>query len=558
MSCNKCCTCKSNTACNCTSSCSSCCGTTVTDCCKTTVVLPADQVETVSHADNVNVYRAGPYWALLDHFAIPAVGAEGVLRIQGEVLQQPRGAQVYISVGENIARLAILSVTAFYGDSSETTPCDTCNDCCTCSSKSFEDVTTEITVTNQGLSCNTIPAGTYVAKGTAVGFDFAECNSTGGGVTGDVFLCDKYHAPQVGETTTISVTPDTNTLAPLDIIQFSSYTVVIVSLTATTLTVRNDGLGGSPGTIVDGTDCSSIKIFRVSGEDPCGVEVTEADSVLVCDNGVQKSIVIADGQVLAKENGRYIGRTINDDGVCTTLTSCLKLDPDNETQTYVVDVASTTGIEAGDGLTIEGKTFTVTTVIDGDTLRISPTFTVTAIESYDEGTIVCVSCCVTLQTKLDGLRFSNNSFNMGGTIDPARDIQDIGEEYSLELANGSVFTIGNPSLTVTSMAIINYSVGYTVNLGTTGRWQFDVLYNDTGVQPPTTVADTKFIETFGTQRDEDVKYSGVITSLLNPGETKNFVFALRIRTINAAASASIAGNISGSFNIQTIPIGFTS
>lgn len=383
------------------------------------------------------------------------------------------------------------------------------------------------------------------------------------------FLCTSFIVPAVDGTVAVEVSNGAGLLIN-DVIEVGNgHRFRIQSKPTTTqLTLINDGEGGAVGTTINaGCDCNTIEVTKISGETPCAKDAVESvDSLIGCDSGELSQLSLLPGEVPFKDpvSNKVIGKAIPGLEDCTTLTSCLKLDPDATTQEYLIDVADSsifvkTNADDPDPLILIGTDeFIVLAVVDANTIRIEPAFTVSEFQDYDIGTSVCTDCCGALNRLLSCIKFSaifGADFLGGGAHTPPLDISAVGEYYNPDGVSGRLMTITNPSPCAESCALLNVQATFGVDLSEEGTWTYDFLWDPNGVQPPTTLVSRKSISTNMARRRDDLEINTRIKIDLAPGETKTFSVASRINTLDGGTGVSTIGGMQILVNGYTIPTG---
>lgn len=395
MGCNNC----GNTNCTSSSDCG-CSVTSYTQCCETTSVSP-ESVTQISHGDIIVKEARGPVLTADRSFSIPDCNEETKISVLGEVQTPPEGTIAYVAKGSKKAYLTVIGVNRFYTQ-------DACGQTCA--------VRSELTVINECLSCTTLTAGTFLDENTPVMLDAPDC-VTGAGGSSDLVLCDKLHVPEVGETETVEVDPSTSGLSIGDVVQITDKKFEVFSIPSSLLVeLLNSGEGGDPGTVIDGSDCSTVRIFKVSSENPCAkTPVLEADLVRVCDGSSDTVLSLQDGQVVGQVNGKIVGvNVVTEDTAVVGFSNCVTLNPAISPQEYAVilddpddtDLFPEGSIVYFDCDTVSpARRFTVDTQ-GATTLVLTPNFTVTGIDTIgdcDNCNLVLAGCCERIDQEIEDL-----------------------------------------------------------------------------------------------------------------------------------------------------------
>lgn len=324
-------------------------------------------------------------------FAMPACGANVAVEFEN-VIDVPIGAWLW---AEGLGVLEIVSFNATTSEITVTNPCpeDDCED--------------------------QAAPGTPIVAGTAWVLTVPRCGS---GVSGPSslypFLNSGFVAPAEGACVDIAVT-NTNGLGTNKSVSIANATYRISNIASGTLiTICNDGEGATPGTVIDYEDSNGNLIVPVIliDSNPCLDDPETSGVVLVCKNNIIKPLVgTEEGQVLVfggedESNFRTLGIPVID---CTTLISCLTLDPDLPKGTpYLIEVTSTADFVLGQLILIQGVAFTVTEIVDGTQMRVTPVVHPAAIEIYSSGTQVCgADCCTELLNYINRLVHFNSDPN---------------------------------------------------------------------------------------------------------------------------------------------------
>jgi hypothetical protein len=227
-----------------------------------------------------------------------------------------------------------------------------------------------------------------------------------------VYITADFVIPAVSGTVVISVT-GIEGLTINGVVQIGSgyYTVTAIG-SSTSITIQNDGGGGTPGTTVSAQDINGNCISPVVpySDTPCDRSENDYGSIVVCKNGISGPLdADALGQVPV-----VIDAATNDvefqtldlpAEVCTYLTACLNIT--NGTDTYTIIVNDSSIFTVGELLvihwpTIEDDWWVVDAIPDGTTVDIIAVVPNTVTDSIAEDTLVCVAhCCDQLEYKLD-------------------------------------------------------------------------------------------------------------------------------------------------------------
>lgn len=235
-------------------------------------------------------------------------------------------------------------------------------------------------------------------------------------------------------------------------------------LTATTITICNDGDGLAPGVVVDPEDGGGNLIVPIVQIDsnPCNNATVLTGKLLVCHNGVEQPLEGVDNNqvpVYDLATGEVNFRTLGIPALdCTTLTVGLTLDPLLPLGTsYLVTVADTSIVLGGDIVNIGGTAFTVDTVDDGVHLHLIPVNAVGAIQNYLPGASVCTGdCCAINSADIAALQVEVTNIignSDGGTPTPhARRSTQAGQNVSAAITPGNI-TLGAPTFTGTKASL---------------------------------------------------------------------------------------------------------
>lgn len=237
------------------------------------------------------------------------------------------------------------------------------------------------------------------------------------GYTGACLAAD-VTSPGVGETTEVSVTTVSGLFIG-DIIDIAGYMYKIVAITdINTITVKNEGFGAPIGTVIKndpnctGKPCT-VKITVVNSDDPCAKDPVNEGVIIVCDEGERKPFEgTADNQIAVwdNEDKKWKLKTVKLEEECTNTTVDVTLDP--LVSVYVVTVEKTSIFTVGDIVYLDGRKFTVDSIINSTQMRIAIDEAPSAITVVEEGAAICLGdCCENLPGKFSGFNTGNNSMN---------------------------------------------------------------------------------------------------------------------------------------------------
>jgi hypothetical protein len=393
---------------------SNCCGTGI-------IVSPLDGVDTFidpcALSENCDPCSSDPignfpiYLTVLQSFNMPACGGTADITVS-DSSRFIRGSVIY---SEDVGYLKITALV---------------------------DETT-IRVLNECLECNAKDPGEQVPAGTAFAIGIPTCGNVGtsGVPAGTPFLDLDFLVPIVGGCTEILVT-NVLGLSIGDIIAINGFEYRIGAIPTTTqIQICNDGEGDAPGTAVykdpNNDGILDYPIIRIGGQNPCtATPVNELGKIIGCSASGQQ--VGAVGQVENQgffwddEAQAWVLRVVDELATCVTIGCCLTLDPEaGACASYLTEVLPNTNQLAAQyaatapnplRVQINGDNFCITEVVNATTIRVTPSFEVEEITTYDEGAVLCVApCCeqciptVEVLDRWDGMENCPNSEVLAGT-----------------------------------------------------------------------------------------------------------------------------------------------
>ncbi len=384
--------------------------------CKT-VAIPAEGVKSVNHGDVIVLGNSSAVLVLDRPFQIPNPDSKGTISVVGEVASPPQGSLIYLSKDNQSVRLEVIGTTRFTEQLKSTACVSGCeNGCGECNSQIHR---TEFEVINQDLSCNTLAPGTQIEQCATALIIAPDCGVTGSG-SSDLVLCDILHIPEIGETEVVQVSPSTSGLSIGDILLITDKKFQVFAIPdATNVELKNLGEGGPPGTSIDGSDCLSIKIFIIAGDNPCEkTPVTIADLLRVCEDGNDTVLDADDGQFIKKENGKFQGvNIVLPEEISTTFQGCLVLNDALSPQEYAILVDDVTDFQVNDVVTfscddqkrefrLTDITANVFTLVPEPSVIIPPGLTPIA-ENCEGCKIVSGDCCRRLEGLINPVTFED-------------------------------------------------------------------------------------------------------------------------------------------------------
>lgn len=278
-----------------------------------------------------------------------------------------------------------------------------------------------VIVKNECLSCNSIDPADPIPEGTVFGVGIPSCSSGSSSTQDGVYLAADFIIPQVGIDCCVQMkVTRLGNITTNSVISVNGYQYTVQSVTDTeTIVVCNEGLGGTAGTVIKADpNCDGIydyPIDVISAPSPCSQDPVTSGQVVVCDGTELTTIQgILDGQILVWNEGlgKFVLEVLNSETIdCTTLTSCLILDPENIDQTYVINVADSSIFEKPEYdqfqnllIYINGDPFTLVDIISSTQIRVSPFFEVTEVKEYAANVTICIAeCCAQCRPTVETL-----------------------------------------------------------------------------------------------------------------------------------------------------------
>ena len=434
---------------------------------------------------------------------------------------------------------------------------------------SFNPYTGEIELRNicpEG--CDQAAAGTPIPACTLFTISAPQCGVSSGGSSDCPKLAADMVSPANGGCVEIAVTEVTGLVVGKNVAITSGEYRVDAILSPTLIRVCNDGAGLPQGTIIfaeDGNGNLIICIILID-TNPCTFPEVLEGRPLVCLNGFAQPIVGTEsGQILVYDDGtgnssfRTLGIPVAD---CTTLTTCLTLDPNLPPGTeYLVEVVDTSAYIVGQLVIILGRTFEITQILNGTQMRILPLPDPVVIENYPAGAQLCsADCCTELQNQIDdivvditninselaGIQTTANGGAVLGAI--AADITALGTNVVGQTM--PLFSLMNSSSTRTMVYLMVVNFTAQVSVDTTGVWEYSAEEQiDGGGWVPFSIGNWG---PYGSITATNWTFTATMIGGIPTGTTKDFEYRHRIRTLVGAAGPStwVAGNI-GANGIST-------
>lgn len=325
---------------------------------------------------------------------------------------------------------------------------------------SFDYETARATVVNECQVGNAAP-GTEIPSCTlfnVVDPPFEPTDECGEGS----FLTVDFVAPAVGSSVSISVTNLIGlTLGSVVQVSTGAYTITAI-LSANSITLKNNGLGVTPGTTVHAYDSQGHCITPITpySANPCSKTVVDTGALVVCHGGVSTTLNAASvGQVpvcIDETTNEVEFQTLDIPiTICTYLTACLNLV--SGTTTYVIVVDDSSDFAVGDLVIIKDPInnvdairWVVTDIVDGTHIEIHDLAAQTLNYTVLQDIPVChVPCCEQLDyyvknVMVGAIRTASNGAELHGVALNSGDPESKTNILSM--------TITNPGLRVKRIA----------------------------------------------------------------------------------------------------------
>lgn len=473
----------------------------------------------------------------LSAFAMPSCGAR-VRVIFNNVVDVPVGSWIWAYA---IGYLEVISVNPYTGEIEVSNPCPE--------------------------GCGQSPVGTPVPACTLFVVTTPLCPSAASGPDSIFpFLAADFTAPADGDCLLISVT-NVNGLVVGKNVAITTGTYRIDSIDSpTTITICNDGAGLPAGTIVHALDGAGNLIVPIVliDSNPCTFPDILCGKVLACSAGVAQPLIGSeDGQILVWDDGeecasfRTLGIPVLD---CTSLTTCLTLDPDLPAGTaYLVEVVSTADFVVGQLVLILGRVFEVTDILNATQMRLQPQPDPVVVETYPVNSQVCSADCCTqleadiadLQSQIDTLdelveelRSQTNGASVTGLT--AVDITTIGTDALVQTCPQLVINNTSDLHNMDYLIVCNFSL--FVNVETVGVWAFVAQVDEDG-GGAVDFATSSWGAYPGLTGTTWVM-SATARGFIPPNTNKTFDFTTRVRTLATASAPSVT--VSGSIGLGAL------
>ena len=350
---------------------------------------------------------------------------------------------------------------------------------------SFNVITGEIEVTNPCPDgCDQAAAGTPIPACTLFVVSAPQCIPSASGSGLDcVRLAADMVSPAVAACTEIAVTDVEGLVVGKNVAITSGTYRLDAIISPTLIRVCNDGAGLPQGTIINAEDGNGNLIVCVIliDSNPCTFPTELEGQPLACCNGITSPLVgTENGQILVydstseKSSFRTLGIPVLD---CTSLTVCLTLDPANPPATdYLAQVSDTSAFFVGQLVTILGRTFEVTLIIDGTNMRVLPLPDPVVIENYPVGSQLCsADCCTQLQSEIDDLNVE--VAGIGSAVNGTAQSSSPGADITAGATNvvgttTPTFGLMNSSTTRTLLYMVVANFTAQVIVDVTGVWRY--------------------------------------------------------------------------------------
>lgn len=261
-----------------------------------------------------------------------------------------------------------------------------------------------------------LEAGTPVASGIkwTVGFPpYAITAQNPAASATTPYLMSDLVVPAVGNDVTIKVST-VNGISNGDVVEISGLRYKVKSIVnSTTLILTNEGDGGEVNSVLHwDSNCDGIPEYPVvviTGTNACDKEPVASGIPVVCNAGAQSTIPGPESDEAflmwnpLTQQAEWRQFNCAACAPCTTFSCCLILDPENESQEYILTVADSSIFTDPDYsvydpllIIIDDREFIFIEAIDETHIRIKPNFEVTEVEEIDGPGQVCIADCCRL------------------------------------------------------------------------------------------------------------------------------------------------------------------
>lgn len=278
---------------------------------------------------------------------------------------------------------------------------------------------------NRCDSCNITQPGEMIPSCTEFSIGISQCSvNSQNGSSSDIFLCKDFFIPEVGQTSNAQVTRFGDIVTGGQILLRKgslSYTYTVIAKVGTdTLTLRNDGDGGTPGDWIcadeDNDGIKDVVIDSLGTGNVCedGSIESVADGLVVCKDGTQALLQgnqTGDIPSWNETTQQYEHVQVEQTKRCFVLDTCFQIappaNPCDEISAFITTQDFTNFVSAAMEALISDVSGTIIEICDtqfvidwsqstATEVKILPVETPTAVVKFDTSCLVCIpaDCCV--------------------------------------------------------------------------------------------------------------------------------------------------------------------